>query len=335
MMNALSMCFWRVGFGRDRTTSSLRRSSPRASLGTVAHSVKRQIGDPRGFEAVWEAEVALQQAKLGAEWAPAIPPSPENWPGWSLTRTRMRKAWRRFESSSPVVQTKPLEGGGLPPLPWRERSLDHPNLPLRGEPDFVDRVDGKLWVVDTKTGLNQEDPTPSQRDQLLFYCALVEANLGEIPDIAAIETSRGERYSFPVDPTEVEKVVQQALAVLARFNAAAANEFSENLASPSAEDCGWCPFRPACGPFFQAYDKTWEIPHAVLFTVSAAHVGEQGKIVEGVVQLPLWRADQKFTSLGFPFPALPSTGEAWGATDYVGRGDSAMAVWNTMIHRWL
>ncbi|WP_396910634.1 PD-(D/E)XK nuclease family protein [Mycolicibacterium sp.] len=333
-MNALSACFWRVAFGRDTTTSSLRRSSPRASLGSVAHTVKRQFGDPRGFEEVWNSAVAVQQARLCAEWAPAIPPSPDNWPGWSLTKTRIRKAWQRFKPSS-AVQPKPLGGGGLPPLPWRERSLDHPTLPLRGEPDLVDRVDGKLWVIDTKTGLNQEAPTSEQRDQLLFYCALVQANLGEAPDMAAIETSRGERYAFRVEPVEVEKVTQQALTLLARFNAAAASEFSETLASPSADGCGWCPFRPACGPFFQTYDETWEISHAVLLTVSSASVSKLGKKVEGIVNLPLWRKNEKFTSLGFPFPSLPSVGETWGVTDYVGRGDSAVAAWNTTTYRWL
>lgn len=331
-MNALSACFWRVGFGRDTSTSSLHRSNPRASLGTVAHSVKRQFGDPRGFEVVWNAAVAVQQSRLCAEWAPAIPPSPENWPGWSLTKTRIRKAWHRFKPS-PTVQSMP-RGGGLPPLPWRERPLDHPTLPLRGEPDLVDRVNGKIWVIDTKTGLNQEDPTPGQRDQLLFYCALVQANLGEVPEMAAIETSRGERYAFRVDPVEVERVTEQALTLLARFNAAAEGEFSEALASPSADECGWCPFRTACGPFFQTYDETWEIPHAVLVTISSVNVRDLGAEVEGVVHLPLWRMNQKFTALGFPFPSLPSVGETWGATDYVGRGDSAVAAWNTTTYRW-
>ncbi|WP_350224430.1 PD-(D/E)XK nuclease family protein [Mycolicibacterium sp. lyk4-40-TYG-92] len=334
VMNALRTCFWRVGFGRDTSASSLRRSSPRASLGTVVHSVKRQFGDPRGFEEVWDAEVAIQQARLCAEWAPAIPPSPDNWPGWSLTKTRIGKAWQRF-GPSPVVQQKSRGGGGLlPPLPWRERLLEHPTLPLRGEPDLVDRVDGKLWVIDTKTGLHQEEPTVEQRDQLLFYCALVDATLGEAPVTAAIETSRGERHSFQVDPDEVNNIVQQALDVLARFNAAAASEFSENLASPSAQNCGWCPFRPACGPFFQAYDETWEIPHAVLFTVSSANGSKLGLEVEGVVQLPRWRANRRVISLGLPFPSPPSEGETWGATDYVGRGDSAVAAWNTTTYRW-
>ncbi|WP_442931379.1 PD-(D/E)XK nuclease family protein [Mycolicibacterium sp. 120320] len=332
-VSALGACFWRVGFGRDSTTSSLRRSSPTASLGTVAHSVKRQFGDPRGFEAVWNEAVAVQQARLRAEWAPATPPSPDSWPGWSLTKTRIRKAWGRF-MASPAVQPRPL-GRGVPPLPWRERLLDHPTLPLRGEPDLVDRIDGELWVIDTKTGLNQQEPTPVQRDQLLFYCALVQAHLGEIPDMAAIETSRGERYAFRVDPVEVERVKQHALDLLTRFNTAAVGEFSEALASPCADECGWCPFRPACGPFFQAYDETWAIPHAVLLTVSSIDVCDLGVEVEGVVHLPLWRANQKFTALGFPFPSLPSVGETWGATDYVGRGDSAVAAWNTTTYRWL
>ncbi|BBY01510.1 hypothetical protein MSEO_20090 [Mycobacterium seoulense] len=333
ILSGLSMCVWRVGFGRDPAMSSLDRWSPAAALGTVVHSVKRQFGDPKGFEAIWDAAVATAQAKLAAEWAPATPPSPDNWPGWSLTKTRIRKAWLRSESG-PAPRTVAAQRGFLPPLPWRELRLDHPSLPLAGQPDLVERVDGKIWVLDTKTGLRQANPSSDQRDQLLIYCALVQANLGEMPAAAAIETSRGERYSFAVDPNEVKTLVERAVDTLDRFNSAAADGFDESMASPSAEACGWCPFRIACHPFFRAYDETWEISHAVLFTVESADVREHGAHVEGVVHLPLWRADQKFTSTAFPFQPVPAVGETWGAADYVGTGSSAVAAWNTTTFRW-
>ncbi|MDD7811587.1 PD-(D/E)XK nuclease family protein [Mycobacterium sp. CSUR Q5927] len=332
-LTGLSKCVWRMGFGRDPAMSSLDRSTPARALGTVVHSVKQQFGDPRGFEAIWDAAVAVAQAKLAAEWAPATPPSPDNWPGWSLTKTRSRKAWLR-SGSGPVVQKAAKQGGGLPPLPWRERRLVHPSRPLAGQPDLVERVEGKVWVVDTKTGLRQAGPSSDQRDQLLIYCALVQANLGEMPAFAAIETSRGERYHFAVDPNEVNTLVQRAVDLLDRFNSAAADGFDEGLASPSAEACGWCPFRIACYPFFQAYDETWEIAHAVLFTVESADVGEHGPRVEGVVHRPFWRAGQKFTSTAFPFQPVPAVGETWGATDYVGTGFSAVAAWSTTTFRW-
>nr|WP_192830550.1 PD-(D/E)XK nuclease family protein [Mycobacterium sp. UM_NZ2] len=333
-LTGLSKCVWRVGFGRDPAMSSLDRFGPAAALGTVAHSVKRQFGDPRGFDAIWGAAVATAQAKLAAEWAPATPPLPDNWPGWSLTKTRIRKAWVRSESV-PVAQAAAARGGGLPSLPWRELRLVHPSLPLAGQPDLVERVDGSIWVVDTKTGLRQAGPSSDQRDQLLIYCALVQANLGEMPAVAAIETSRGERYPFAVDPNEVNTLVKRAVDLLDRFNSVAADGFDESLASPSAEACGWCPFRIACHPFFKAYDETWEISHAVLFTVESADVGEHGARVEGVLHLPLWRADEKFTSTAFPFQLMPAVGEAWAAADYVGTGFSAVAAWNTRTFRWL
>jgi PD-(D/E)XK nuclease superfamily len=332
-LSTLAKCVWRMGFGRDPAMSSLDRWSPAGALGTVAHSVKRQFGDPRGFEAIWCAAVDTAQARLAAEWAPATPPSPANWPGWSLTKTRIRKAWLRSESR-PVARTAAAHGGGLPPLPWRELPLVHPSLPLAGQPDLVERVDGRIWVVDTKTGLRQADPSSDQRDQLLIYCALVQANLGVMPAVAAIETSRGERYPFAVDPNEVETLVERAVDLLNRFNSAAVDGFDESLASASPEACGWCPFRIACHPFFQAYDETWEISHAVLFTVESAEVREHGAHVEGVVHLPFWRADQKFTSTAFPFQPVPAVGETWGAADYVGTGSSAVAAWNTSTFRW-
>ncbi|MEB3982525.1 PD-(D/E)XK nuclease family protein [Mycobacterium sp. 663a-19] len=331
-LSGLTKCFWRVGFRRDPAMSSLDRWSPAGALGTVAHSVKRQFGDPRGFEATWDAAVATAQARLAAEWAPATPPSPDNWPGWSLTKTRIRKAWLGSKSG-PVARTAAAKDGFLPPLPWREIQLNHPSLPLAGQPDLVERVNGKIWVVDTKTGLSQANPSSDQRDQLLIYCALVQANLGEMPAVAAIETSRCERYPFAVDPNEVKRLVERAVDMLDRFNSAA-DSFDESLASPSTEACGWCPFRIACQPFFQAYDETWEISHAVLFTVESADVREHGAHVEGVVQLPLWRTGQKFASTGFPFQPLPAAGETWAAADYVGSGSSAVAAWNTTTFKW-
>lgn len=155
-----------------------------------------------------------------------------------------------------------------------------------------------------------------------------------MPAVAAIETSRGERHPLAVDPNEVKALLKRAVDMLNRFNAAAVGGFDESLASPSAEACGWCPFRVACHPFFKAYDETWQTSHAVLFTVESTDAREHGAHVEGVVHLPFWRVNQKFTSTAFPFHSVPAVGETWGAADYVGKGSSAVAAWNTTTFRW-
>lgn len=334
-LTGFTKCFWRLGFGRDPAISSLNRWTPAGALGTVAHLVKRKFGDPSGFEAVWDAAVTAAQERLAREWAPATPPSPSNWPGWSLTKTRIRKAWilHSPETGHSAKQASTSRKGPRP-LPWREVWLNHPFLPVAGQPDLVERVEGNLWVVDTKTGLQQGEPSAGQRDQLLLYCALVQSNLFEMPAFAAIEASRGERYSFAVDPIEVESLLERAVDARDRFNSAAVAGLNEGSASPTPEACGWCPFRVACHPFFLAYEETWEISDAVLFTAESVDVQEHGAHVEGVVLLPSWRAGQRFTSTGFPFQPLPTPGETWGAVDYVGTGSSAVAAWNTLTFRW-
>lgn len=333
--NTINRCVWREGFNRDPAMVHLRRSSPAAALGNVIHLMKRKFGDPRGFDSVWDAAVADEHRKLVADWAPAVPPSPESWPGWSLARVRLRKAWLRYGSRRGVGKLA-AGSSGIPPLPWRELRLEHPELPIAGIPDLVERTDDdQLWVVDTKTGLRQADPSPEQREQLLLYCGLVDANLGEMPAVAAIETTCGERFSFPVDPGEVTKVLDRTVETMNRFNAAADISFTGDLASPAPETCGWCPYRIACLPFLQAYEEDWEMSHTVLFRVESAEAREHGAYVEGVVDLPGWRAGQSFVSVGFPFGALPVAGELWAATDYVGRGSSAVASWNTTTFKWL
>jgi len=297
------------------------------------HLVMRKLGDPSGFDEVWNKAVADAYERLNTDWAPAVPPSPESWPGWSLARVRLRKAWARSGNrsarQSPASKSTPPAS-----LPWRERRLEHPRLPIAGIPDLVERIDKQLWVIDIKTGLNQADPSPEQRLQLLIYCGLVHATLGEMPTYAAVETTRGDRFSFVVDRDEVEDSLGSAVEAVNLFNSAAENGFTETLASPAPDACKWCPYRTACRPFLLSCKKDWEISHTVLFRVTSAAVHDHRSVVEGVVTLPNWHVNQTFVSVGFPFEELPSVGETWAATDYVGGVPSAVASWNTITFRW-
>jgi hypothetical protein len=293
-----------------------------------------RLGEPRDFESVWDEAVSSAQLTLASQWTPAVPPSPENWPGWSLTKVRMRKLWLR-NAGSPG-ETIPRKRGHakasgqlLPPLPWRERWLRHKTLSLAGRPDLVERNQGTVWVVDLKTGLQQAEPTDSQRTQLLFYCALVESALGELPSHAAIESTRGCRHSFVVEAQEVQNVVEHALTMLEQLNASGTQGISRALAAPSPTACGWCSFRPVCRPFFQAYDERWPISHALLFRIQAVAHGRHGYEVKAMVMLPRWRKNEMVHLLGFPFDTQPQPGEIWGAVDFAGRATSAVAAWNT------
>ncbi|MBY0287287.1 MAG: PD-(D/E)XK nuclease family protein [Mycobacteriaceae bacterium] len=333
-------CLWQLGYSRDPKVSSLSRPSPVSALGDVVHEVTQRLGDPAGFDSVWEEAVSNAATRLAETWAPAQPPSPETWPGWSLKKVRMRKTWERASgvSQPPRFQVSSKRPAQLvsaaPPLPWRERWLQHPQRPLAGKPDLVEhRTDG-IWVIDLKTGLNQAESTPEQRQQLLFYCALVEAEIDELPSHAAIETTQGTRFPFAVDHREVQEVCERALAVLKEVNDVGDQGLNAAVANPSAEACGWCSFRPACAPFFEAYDETWPIAHALLFEVVSVDTSAHGHSVEAVVRLPMWRKGETVHVVGFPFDEPPQTGQLWGSVNFAGLASSAIANWNTTIFKW-
>lgn len=333
-------CLWQLGYSRDPQVSWLSRPSPVSALGEVVHEVTQRLGEPAAFESVWEAAVSKAVIRLARAWAPAKPPSPETWPGWSLKKIRMRENWERATGSPrpPRVRfngtSSTQSATARPPLPWRERWLQDPQWLLAGKPDLVEeRVEG-VWVVDLKTGLGQAEATPEQRQQLLFYCALVEAELNELPSHAAIETTQGARFPFAVDSPEVQDVRERALRVLEQVNAANHQGLPMAVANPTSEACGWCPFRPACAPFFDAYDETWPIPHALLFEVVSADTSAHGYSVEAIVQLPRWREGENVHVVGFPFDKPPQAGERWGSVNFAGLASSAIAQWNTTIFEW-
>ena len=335
----LETCAWRAGFHRDPSTSYLSRSTPASALGSVAHAVVKMIGDPRGFDAVWAEAVASAEETLASDWSPATPPSAEHWPGWALTKVRIRKVWQQAKTGS----TTDFAGGHIktsafgelnPPLPWRGRWLAHPVLQLAGRPDLVRRVDGALWVIDLKTGLHQGEPTAVQKAQLLLYCALVEANLGEMPARAAVETTRADHHSFRVEGSAVREVVGAASAALAGFNAAAAKGLGDDLAQPSVTNCAWCSFRVACRPFFERYDPSWAIADALVIMVDSIYVEKDRSHMKAVVQQPEWRCGERVDLIGFPFRTTPAPGQVWATADFVGQGSSSVASWNTTTHRW-
>ncbi len=331
-------CLWRLGFSRDPAVSTLNRSSPASALGSVAHEVMSKIGQSTNFDSVWDEAVGSVQSALTRDWAPAAVPSPESWPGWSLTKVRTRKSWERSSATHDAHAVHHRGGAGdrrsERPLPWRERWLRHPHLPLAGRPDLVERVQDEVWLVDLKTGLNQGDPTQAQRKQLLFYCALIEATLGELPAYATVETTRNQRFSFAVEPWEVQGVVDEALGLLERVNTEAAEGLNESQAAPSPASCSWCAFRAACRPFFESYDETWPIPHALLFRIESVSDSKHGHSVEGSVLLPHWRTNEPVHLLGLPFKDPPGESEIWAAANFAGRASSAVAGWNTTLWKW-
>ena len=99
--------------------------------------------------------------------------------------------------------------------PAIEEPLSCGDPPLRGRPDRVERFNGRVVIVDLKTGIPPEEGiSRSYRVQLLFYAALLRCATGEQADEVAIEWIDGSRDTTPIDPLEVESLVSHLLELL-------------------------------------------------------------------------------------------------------------------------
>jgi hypothetical protein len=349
LLNSASKCPARAGFEKDPRTASLRRSGLRAALGSVAHLAWERRAVGVDFESAWAKATEETSTRIAKEWSPAIPPTPSNWPGWALTKTRMRNAWANDSSSRPVPSKDRYtagdklsgsqaawESGWAPPvgpLPWRERWLHDPLRHLAGKPDLVERLDGQLRVVDLKSGKQQGPPTQSQADQLLLYAALVESVLSELPTVGEIRDADGRRYPMDIERGAVESVVARAEDTWAMLDLAGASGGSALDARPDPDVCGTCPFRLVCLPFLESVDDTWICGHtAVGRVIDVLTIGTHTAVDVDVIA-PDWRR-QHMRLIAFPFPASPSPGEIWGFSDFDGPGQTGMARWNTLVAPW-
>jgi hypothetical protein len=142
--------------------------------------------------------------------------------------------------------------------------------------------------------------------QLRLYAALYAATAGIWPARLELVPLQGEPVAVPFDPAECAGLLADAVARLGRMNAiitAAAGtpqEAESQLASPCADACRHCPFRPGCRAYRLARmsapeDGAWpedvwgelrEIRRLgngkLLLTVGSASTGGETRQVRGI-----------------------------------------------------
>ncbi|WP_238152801.1 RecB family exonuclease [Kribbella speibonae] len=335
-----SSCRLRATFQRAPATAGLRKMGLRAAVGTVAHAMLEQrFRSQEAFASAWAAESERTYQKLRRVWAPAVPPRPCNWPGWALTKHQVAKRVvrdlrcelsgysRTRERTQASLTTESADR--LPTLPWRERWLEDGDRKLAGRPDLVDRIDGVLTVVDYKTGAR--DLTNERRDQLLFYAALVQATLGELPVRGEMWRTDGATQGFHIASAAVDDVVRRALLVRDEMNLTSGAQL-ESKANPGPDTCPYCPFRVACRPFIRAYRSDWVCGQVAVGRV--AGVGRLGsqQYVDLEVLAPRWRP-KRLRVIGVPQDA-PSLGDTWALSDFEGVSETAFFRWNTLTWTW-
>ncbi len=273
---SLDQCGARVGFAHDPATRGWARPTERSALGSAVHAVHEQaqrgeadaspLSPTDWVKHAWEQAVERESARLAAAWAPAVPPPPRLWPGHNLTRVRTVRHLAQLvnERRGHPAQPVPAAPPAAPPdhaarvsLPAVEVWFRDPARGLAGKPDRVEMRDGRLRVVDLKSGSRQSEPSEQQRFQLLFYAGLCESEIGRQPDDLVIVDASGREQRVPFTPAEVHSTREKATTLLSDWSQALQGGSIIQLASPSEETCRWCPFRVVCSPFANAHTPEW------------------------------------------------------------------------------
>jgi len=136
-----------------------------------------------------------------------------------------------------------------------EKSLSSKDGLLYGRPDVVDAASRE--VVDIKTRSESDEVRENEVRQLRLYAHLAHENGIEV-ERGAILLSNGKRLEIKIAPVEVQREAHSAVAALQSYNEAVnVNTTFEEIASPSAENCRYCPCKVLCEAFWRAADPSW------------------------------------------------------------------------------
>ncbi|MBF4766612.1 PD-(D/E)XK nuclease family protein [Nocardioides agariphilus] len=282
-LNVLLGCPKRLAFQRAPETRHWRRHSPRTALGSVAHKLTELVSTGKApapperkewLEIRWTELVHKEHDDLRQEWPNRTVPDPKDWPGYVATRVRLIR--RLADLPAPKDKTAGHsttgEGSGERPFPWVERQLEDVPRRLFGTPDRVEERDGRLRVLDLKSGVHQAGISHEQRRQLLIYAHLVQHTCHRLPDDAVIQDVKGHEDSVTVVPEEMGAVVAEANDAIDVFNAMV--EATTISAQPDPQVCMWCPFRAVCPEYWTNRTDQW--PRLDVRGVVAERVGADG-----------------------------------------------------------
>jgi hypothetical protein len=344
-VNSLLRCGLRVAFEQDHRFRHWRRPTPRSSLGIAAHklteeSFSHQFDNEDTEQRAawltrrWNALIHAQAELMRSAWGPALPPEAKDWPGYAFVKVRLvrRLAREQIDAGShyPAQASFRHADPATPRLPLLECRMEDPVAGIHGTPDRVEKSDGRLRVLDLKSGLHQGDVTDDQRRQMLLYGHLVTATLGESPNDLIIVDIAGRETAVPFDLSDEAGAVLLVQRTRESWNSAIeAGDTAFSLASPSPEACRWCPFRVACLPSWQAWEPSWEIPAAVSGIVREVTQASQSFEVHLAQDLPSAAAGEEARLVGIPEQGI-AVGDHLVVTDVdqIGQGAYRLRWWS-------
>ncbi|HEX8922966.1 MAG TPA: PD-(D/E)XK nuclease family protein [Pyrinomonadaceae bacterium] len=183
----------------------------------------------------------------------------ERLPGYYLRREESVALARTLSPDEPLPPSR-RRPSQMSPTKGIEQNLQSKDGLLYGRPDLIDTVAGE--VVDYKTRRESLDGpnevTDQEMRQLRLYALLATDN-GTRIQRGVIVLADGRRLTVELKVEDVQHEARSAAAVLESYNAAIdGTRTFEEIASPSVENCRYCPCMVLCEAFWKRAQPSWQ-----------------------------------------------------------------------------
>ena len=259
-LKCVARASWEASGDRHRVPAQ-----PRALLGIAAHSVfehARGVGlhGETSEERTKAAEYLFAETvkTLFGKTHPLIRAkfeTHEHIPYFNIYRARTGQQAARMEARRRYAGDTTEQDTGAPHT-LVESTLVSKDERVIGRPDVIDAHNGTIIEYKTGAAPDGETPTDSERRQLKLYAFVAREN-GIVVRKGIIERTNGNRDEVDISQTEAETEGKRAREMLDEFNRHAGRSFSE-AATPTGEDCRYCPCISFCPAFWEAAEPDWE-----------------------------------------------------------------------------
>ncbi len=204
-----------------------------------------------------------------------------------------------------------------------ESSIVSPDGLLMGRPDEVRVSEGRVTIVEYKSGRYSEDSIVAFEDQVKFYAGLwLEAN-GVLPDRGRIEFLLDQRnHDFAIDEEHCSEILDEA-----RGLAITLAEEDEPLPATLGPHCVVCDFRPWCSDYWERGADEVRSSGDFEGTLCGFHAADSKAACLLVNDEHIGLMNRRID----PFPTWPTSGRL-RVTNTVGEGSSRFVTRWSEIH---
>ena len=267
--SAIKQCALNVVWQRNGIPPLLP-ASPKARVGTISHRLLAEAG---------QSKLGAEEATINARWHELVAET-----NMSISSSPLEQHLAPLENSVPDIEVRRIRatrnalviagkarsvprdnGGPIPPARYgHEIPVQSTDGLVRGTIDAVVQDAGSsVNIRDYKSGAVLESSSgregqlkESYQTQLKMYAQLYAETFGEWPASLEIVSLAGESQKVPFTKSDCSNLLNNAKASLRLVNENITNHPSNSLpailANPSPQACGFCQYRPACGPYRSA-----------------------------------------------------------------------------------